>query len=111
MENGALTWYKNSHWTATLILNISSSNLFRWKDSSWLQSTQVTVEILYKVAVEEMAVAFFPPLLWGCLFCRAPHFGALCFCTSTVYMLAVLSHNFQQCLRDAGDPISTLRVT
>lgn len=48
MENRALTWYKNSHLIATPILNISSKDLFRWKDSSCSQSTQETMEILYE---------------------------------------------------------------
>lgn len=50
-------------------------------------------------------VAFFPPLFWSCLFCRALSFAA-----TTVYMLAVLSHNLQQYLRSVGDLISTLKV-
>lgn len=47
----------------TLVINISSSNLFRWKDSSWPQSTQVTVEILYKGTVEEEA-GYSPETVW-----------------------------------------------
>lgn len=48
-----LTWYKNSHHTATLIFSISSKDLFRWKDSSCSQSTQETVEILYEEPAEK----------------------------------------------------------
>lgn len=54
-------------------------------------------------------VAFFLPLLWGCLVCKAPHFWVLSFGTRIVYMLALLSHNILQYLRDAGDPKFTLR--
>lgn len=51
----ALTWDKNSHWAASPDSRYQQQNLFRWKDSSWSQSTQVTMEILYKEAVEEEA--------------------------------------------------------
>lgn len=43
------------------------------------------------------------------LFCRIPHFSALSF-GSTIVTSALLSHNLHQHLRDAGGPISTLKV-